>query len=64
MLILEEYGQDIEYIKGEKNILSDVLSRVTMNRNEDTTQKSTYQQEIVSEINYIEKYLKLIFLLT
>ena len=53
-LILEEYGPDIEYIKGGKNIVSDTLSRITFNWNKETTQKSTDQQEIVSEINYIE----------
>ena len=32
-LILEGYGPDIEYIKGEKNIVSDALSRLTLNGN-------------------------------
>ena len=43
-LIIEEYGPDIQYIKGEKNIFAYVLSRITLNGNDDTTQKSTYQQ--------------------
>ena len=54
-LILEEYGSYIEYIKGENNIVAYGLSRITLNRNEETTQKSTHQQEIVSEINDIEE---------
>ena len=53
-LILEEYRLDIKYIKGEKNILADALSRLPFNGNQETTQKSTYQKEIVSEINDIE----------
>ena len=50
-LILEEYGPDIEYNKGEKNVVADALSMLPFNDNEETTQKSTYQKEIVSEIN-------------
>ena len=48
ILILEEYGPDIEYIKGKKNIVSDGISIIPLNGNEETTHKSTYQQEIVS----------------
>ena len=47
-LILEEYGPDIEYIKGEKNIFVESLSMMTLNVNQGTTQNSTYQQAIVS----------------
>ena len=54
-LILEEYGPYIEYIKGENNIVTDRLSRTPLNGNKETTQKSTYQQEIVSEINDIKE---------
>ena len=54
-LILEEYGPYIEYIQGENNIVSYVISRIPLNMNQDTTQKSTYQQEIFSEINDIEE---------
>ena len=53
-LILEEYSPEIEYIKGEKNIVADPLSRLPLNGNQETTKKSTYKKEIVSEINYIE----------
>ena len=42
-IILEEYDTDIEYIKGEKNIVADALSRIPLNGNQETTQKSTYQ---------------------
>ena len=42
--MLEEYGPDVEYIKGEKNIVADGLSIIPLNGNEATTQKSTYQQ--------------------
>ena len=63
-IIFEEYGQYIEYIKGEKNIVSDALSRLPLNGNEEITQKSIYQNERASEINTIEKkYLKVFFLL-
>ena len=47
-LILEEYGPDIEYIRGENIIVSDERSRIPLNGNQDTIQKSNYQQEIVS----------------
>ena len=40
-LILEEYVPDIEYIKGEKIIVADKLSRFTLNGNQETTQNST-----------------------
>ena len=47
-LILEDYGTYIEYIKGEKRIFTDGLSRTPLNGTQYTTQKSTYKQEIVS----------------
>ena len=40
-LILEEYVPDIEYIKCDKNIVSDTLSISHLNGNQETTQKST-----------------------
>ena len=36
-LILEEYGPDIEYIKGENNIVTDRLSIIPLNGNKVTT---------------------------
>ena len=50
-LIIEEYGPDIEYIQSEKNIVTDTLSRLNLNVNQETTHKSNYKKEIVSEIN-------------
>ena len=44
ILILEEYGPDIKYIKGEKNILADALSILALNGNQQTTQESNYQK--------------------
>ena len=41
-LILEKYGQDIEYIKGDKNTASDSLSRPPLNGNQETTQEYIY----------------------
>ena len=63
-LIIEEYGTDIEYVKFEKNIAADGLSKTPLNGHEETKQKSTYQQEIMSEINCIKNYLKVLYLLT
>ena len=40
-------------IKIMKHIVVDSLSRITLNYNQENTNKSTYQQEIVSEINDI-----------
>ena len=40
-LILEDYGPDIEYIKVEKNIPAESISRLTLNGNQETTQNST-----------------------
>ena len=37
ILILKEYVPDIEYIKGDKNIVADTLSRFTLNYNQETT---------------------------
>ena len=36
-LILEEYGTDIEYIQGSKNIVANVLSIFPINGNQWTT---------------------------
>ena len=47
-LILEEFGPDIEYIKGEENIVSDAISRFTLNGNQETTHQPTNQKEIMT----------------
>ena len=52
-LILEEYGPDIEYIMGKKNIAADALSRLPNNGYQDTTHESTYTTETMSELYYI-----------
>ena len=43
-LIINEYSLDIEYIKGEKNIVADALSRFPLNVNQETANKSTYKK--------------------
>ena len=52
-LILEYYVPDIKYIKGENNIGADALSKLPSSFHQKTTQTSTYQKEIMSEINGI-----------
>ena len=47
--ILEEYGLDIEYIQGNKNILAYSLSIFTINSNQETIHESTYKKEKFSE---------------
>ena len=42
-------------MKGEENIVADALSRLPLNGNQNTTQRSTYHKEIVSEINDIKE---------
>ena len=44
IFIIEDYGPDIEYIKGDKNIVVDSLSILPFNGNEETAQKSNYQK--------------------
>ena len=60
-LILEEYGLDIEYIKGEKNIVADALLISPLNGNQDTTKEYTYNKETLSEINDTEEFPEYIF---
>ena len=43
ILILEKNGPDIEYIKGDKNIVVYALSRLPLNDNQDTKQNPIYQ---------------------
>ena len=60
-LILEEYGPHKEYIKGEKNILVESPSRLTLNGNQETTYNSTHQKELVPETNDIEEITECTF---
>ena len=60
-LILEDYGPDIEYIQDIKNIVAYAPSRFPINSNQETTQKSTYKKEILSEINDTEEIPEGIF---
>ena len=43
-LILEEYISDIEYIRGEKHIVSDAQSRFPFNGNQGSIKEPTYKQ--------------------
>ena len=54
-MILEEYGTDIEDIKGEKNIAADVLSWLPNNGNQEITHKTTYTTETMSELYYTKE---------
>ena len=60
-LVLEEYSKDIEYIQGNKNIVTYLLSRLTINGNQDTTQEFTNKKKFVSEITDTEELPKYIF---
>ena len=50
-LILEDYGPYMECIKGEKIMVSNALSILSLNGIKETAYKSTYQKEIMSKIN-------------
>ena len=43
-LILKEYGSNIEYIQGDKNIVAYKLARLPKNRNQETTHKPTLKK--------------------
>ena len=60
-LVLEDYGPDIEYIQGDKNIVADALSIFPINSNQETTQESTYKKELLSEINDTKEFPEGIF---
>ena len=49
--ILAEYGPDIEFIPGEKNIDADAQSRLPNIRNQETTHESTYTRETMSKLH-------------
>ena len=49
-LILEEYGTDIQYIPGAKNIVAYNLYRLPPNRQPKSTHKSNYNTEKLLEM--------------
>ena len=55
ILILEKYGPDIEYIKGEKKIAADETSRLPNNGNQETTHETTYTTETMSKLYSIKE---------
>ena len=48
-LILEEYDEDIKYIKIQKNIAADELSQLPNNGNQKTTHESTYSTDTMQK---------------
>jgi hypothetical protein len=48
-LLLEEYGVDLEYIKGEKNIVADALSRLPISNVAETAAEIATKNEPVSD---------------
>ena len=60
-LILEESGPDIKYTQGTKSIVAYTLLIFLINGNQETTHKSTYKKEIVSEISDIKELTEGIF---
>ena len=51
ILIIEDYGPEIKYIQGKKNIVVESWSSLLINRNQKTTQDSTNVYEGMSKIN-------------
>jgi hypothetical protein len=45
-LIIEEYGPELKYIKGERNIVADALSRLDMSSDKSHTAEETYMAEL------------------
>ena len=52
-LILEEYGPDLRYIQGEKNVVADALSRLEMT--EDNPAQLLNQMEIIQPTDFPNK---------
>ena len=48
-LVLEEYGPELKYIKGEKNVVADALSRLVMIKEEDQEPKQPVTQRYLAE---------------
>ena len=57
-LVLEYYDSDIEYIQGDKKYSSRRIIKISISRNQENTQESTY----VSEINNTKELPEGIFL--
>ena len=57
ILILEEYSPDIEYIPGNKNKIAYALSRLPINRSQNTTHQSMYTTEPMLKLYYIKELL-------
>ena len=56
-LILEEYSPDIEYIPGNKKIVAYALSRLPINRSQNTTHQSIYTTETMLKLYDIKELL-------
>ena len=59
--IIKEYCLLIEYIKVKKNMVEDALSRSPLNGDQETTQKSSYKKETVTEINDTKEITEVTF---
>ena len=62
ILILEEYGLGIEYIQGNKNIVTYALSIFPIIGNQETTHKSTYKNRLCQISTKLNKYLRVFYL--
>ena len=49
-LFIEEYSPDLRYIKGEKNIVADALSRLDIDTNNTPVEESFYTDEIMATL--------------
>jgi hypothetical protein len=45
-LIIEEYGPELKYIKGERNVVADALSCLDMSSDKSHTLEETYMAEL------------------
>jgi hypothetical protein len=45
-LTIEEYGPELKYIKGERNIVADALSRLDMSSDKSHTLEETFMAEL------------------
>jgi hypothetical protein len=45
-LIIEEYGPELKYIKGERNIVAGALSHLDMSSNKSHNSEETYMAEL------------------